>query len=206
MTTTGNQKKRTDWESVERDYRLGLMTIREMASAHSVDASSITRRAKKEAWTRDLSEQVRAITKAKVSAAITERAHATHTARTQADFQAVEVEAVSNALLIAEHERFGTKARVLFENVLDVIADQISNMPMLEKLVALVESADGEANTSLRKATSLPMMVDAAKKAIEGGTKAADMERKARNLDDAPGPEATYEDRLRRLAESMPEV
>ena len=155
----------------------------------------------------DVIEQAgRAITKAKVSAAITERAHATHTARTQADFQAVEVEAVSNALLIAEHERFGTKARVLFENVLDVIADQISNMPMLEKLVALVESADGEANTSLRKATSLPMMVDAAKKAIEGGTKAADMERKARNLDDAPGPEATYEDRLRRLAESMPEV
>jgi len=55
MTT----KPRTDWEAVEREYRAGALSIREIARQHGVTDGAIRKRAKTEQWDRDLSGQVR---------------------------------------------------------------------------------------------------------------------------------------------------
>jgi hypothetical protein len=53
-----------DWEAIERDYRLGNLTNTELAQRHGVGRGSLLRKAKKEGWTRDLSAEVRARTRA----------------------------------------------------------------------------------------------------------------------------------------------
>lgn len=50
----------TDWEAVERDYRAGVKTLRQMADAHGVSHTGIRKRAEREGWTRDLSEKIAA--------------------------------------------------------------------------------------------------------------------------------------------------
>lgn len=179
-----------DWEKVEREYRLGKMTFQEMAEKFDVDASSITRRAKKEGWERDLSVQVKLETKAKISAAIVRNAHETHKERISANAQAVEVEAISNALMVAEHEKVGTKSRELFSTILDKISEQVANTPAVETVAKMAAAQDPLALPALRKILALPSYVDSAKKATEGAAKAIEVERKARNLDEVdPNPD-----------------
>ena len=51
-------KQGIDWESVERAYRAGTLTVAEIARQAGISASGIRFRADKEGWTRDLSRQV----------------------------------------------------------------------------------------------------------------------------------------------------
>ena len=62
-------KKETDWESIERDYRAGLLSVREMAATYGVSHVAIMKRAKKDGWERDLSAKI----KAKAEALVTTR-------------------------------------------------------------------------------------------------------------------------------------
>ena len=56
-----------DWEAVERLYVAGQLTIRQIASKCDINPASITKRAKKHDWQRDLSAAIDARTKAKIS-------------------------------------------------------------------------------------------------------------------------------------------
>lgn len=53
------EKKPTDWERIELDYRAGILTLREMASAHGISNVSIHKRAKRDGWVR--AEKVRSL-------------------------------------------------------------------------------------------------------------------------------------------------
>lgn len=50
---------KTDWEAVERDYRLGVFSIREVAKQHGTKEGTIRSRAKAAGWKRDLTERVK---------------------------------------------------------------------------------------------------------------------------------------------------
>lgn len=183
-------RKEVDWEKVEREFRMGKMTYAEMSNEFGINASTITRRAKKEGWTRDLSQLVRQETRAHISAQIVAHAQETHKSRISEDAKAVEIEAISNAMLAADHERVGAKSRALFEVAIDQIAKELSDMPSLESLAIAVAQNAPEAEAGLRKVLALPSLVDAAKKATEGAAKAIDVERKSRNMDEADSDDA----------------
>jgi hypothetical protein len=58
-------KHRTDWEAVERDYRAGKLTLREMADKHGCTNGRICQVAKEKGWTRgDLKKAVSEATQA----------------------------------------------------------------------------------------------------------------------------------------------
>lgn len=62
---TGNQRQdKPDWHAIERDYRTGRFTLRELEAKHGAPNSTIARRAKREGWTQDLSSAVRQATNA----------------------------------------------------------------------------------------------------------------------------------------------
>lgn len=63
--------KQPDWEAIERAYRAGSLSVRAIGDAQGVNHATILKRAKKEGWARDLTEQVRAATKQKVTKAVT---------------------------------------------------------------------------------------------------------------------------------------
>lgn len=52
-------KKETDWEAIEREYRAGQLSIREIARAHGVTDTAIRKKARLEGWERALADKVR---------------------------------------------------------------------------------------------------------------------------------------------------
>ena len=60
-----------DWEAIESAYRAGSLSIRAIGEKHGVNHATILKRAGKEGWQRDLTEQVRTATKAKVTKSVT---------------------------------------------------------------------------------------------------------------------------------------
>ena len=61
--------KDVDWEAVEREYRAGVKTYREIGANFGISHVAIQNRAKKEGWTRDLSERIKQKTFEKVTKA-----------------------------------------------------------------------------------------------------------------------------------------
>lgn len=56
--TEKKEKKVVDWELIERLYRAGVMTVRQIAGEQGISHTAIQKRAKAEGWTRDLQERV----------------------------------------------------------------------------------------------------------------------------------------------------
>lgn len=54
----GNVKKQLDWEKIEREYRAGKLSIREIARQHGCTDKAIRKKAKAEGWSRDLSAKI----------------------------------------------------------------------------------------------------------------------------------------------------
>lgn len=50
--TAAARKARTDWQAVERDYRTGKFTLRELGAKHDCDRGLISRNAKRHGWTK----------------------------------------------------------------------------------------------------------------------------------------------------------
>ena len=55
---------RRDWEAVERDYRTGRYTLRELDAKHGISYAEISRHAKKHNWQKDLRDVIKSATDA----------------------------------------------------------------------------------------------------------------------------------------------
>jgi hypothetical protein len=119
-----------DWEAIERDYSLGQLSIRQIAEMHGVNPSAVMRRSKKENWTKDLSERVRAETKAALVRAVIESAQAQSVQSVQSDSESVQAAVDVNVKIVTGHrkgivteiqraEMLGAK----FDAMLDMAAD-----------------------------------------------------------------------------------
>jgi hypothetical protein len=69
-------KKAVDWDAIERDYRAGIKTQRQMADEHGVSHVAINKHAAKAGWSRDLAAKIKAkaaekVTKAQVTSEVT---------------------------------------------------------------------------------------------------------------------------------------
>lgn len=68
-----------DWEAVEREYRGGILSLREIAELHpGTNHTAIARKVKKDGWERNLSAKIKAkadalVTKHSVTASVTEK-------------------------------------------------------------------------------------------------------------------------------------
>lgn len=67
-------KKHVDWELIEKDYRAGIKTLRQIAEERGVSHVAIQKKAKQFGWTRDLSEKIQAKAKEKVTKAAVTKA------------------------------------------------------------------------------------------------------------------------------------
>ena len=74
----GVAKRKTDWEAVERDYRTGKYTLRELETKHGADDGLISRKAKKSGWTQDLAIAIKQATSAKLAEQLVSKEHTKH--------------------------------------------------------------------------------------------------------------------------------
>lgn len=102
-------KVKPDWEAINREYRAGVLSVREIARAAGIDHALIIRRAKKfpEQWQRDLTKRVRAAVVRKVAATVV----TTDSVTTAGDEESI-IEAASNRGLQLHLLHQGTAAKL----------------------------------------------------------------------------------------------
>lgn len=136
------EKKPTDWERIELDYRAGILTLREMATAGGVTEGAIRKRAKRDDWTRDLSAKI----KAKADDLV-RKEEVRKEVRSEGTFsEKVLVEA--GALRIAEvrmgHRSDISRARVLTNKLLDELESVTDEQGTIKELIKAFKEEDHE--------------------------------------------------------------
>lgn len=67
---TNPGKTPPDWIAIERDFRAGVKSVRQIASENGITHGAINKRAKRDEWTRDLKAKIQAKADAIVSKAV----------------------------------------------------------------------------------------------------------------------------------------
>lgn len=188
------KKAKPDWAAIERDYRTGRFTLRELQEKHGPTASTIMRRAKKEGWEQDLSEAVRQATKAKLLKESAQQARAQqaqqaqHVAQ-QALAEVVDIAAEENKQVVLRHRSDITKTRNVALALLEELSFTTTNQDELERLLELSITEDMTEDQvdamrgAFRKLMSLSGRVGSAQKLADTLTKLQALERKAFDLD-----------------------
>ena len=183
-------KRRTDWEAVERDYRTGRFTLRELETKYEVNNSTISRRADKHGWTQDLSTAIKQATNAKLIQSIV-AAECSTAQQNAAD--TVLAAAEVNKQVILGHRKGLQELTSVKRTLLDQIQQAAALLPDLEEVIEMVRKPDDNgidrANDALRKAMSRSALVDDLKKLADVDEKVRKGEREAFGLDDIGRPE-----------------
>lgn len=124
-------KPPTDWEAIEREYRAGQISVREIARQHGVSDGAIRKRAKERGWPRDLSEQVRQAVRSELVR--TE-------VRTSNAREAVELAAARGVEVVLSHRRRLSRLGDLADQ-LTARAEAALSVPDLLPLDALTDAA-----------------------------------------------------------------
>lgn len=188
-----------DWDLIETDYRVAQLSIRQIAEKYGTEPSTITRRAKKAGWQRDLSEAVRAATKAKVRKAVIADAkqtaqHATQdvaqhaenyaTECTQATFSEIDLAANVNAtIILGQQKRVGKLSR-MFESMAAELAVVNDSPETLQEIAQAISEEDPKAAESINRLKSLTTRINNLKTASEIMGKLIDAESRVFSLDE----------------------
>jgi hypothetical protein len=204
-------KRRTDWEAVERDYRTGKFTLRELEEKHGAFNSSIARKAKKDGWTQDLSRAIQQATNAKLAEALVSDIASEGAQNASATVLAA---AEVNKQVILGHRKDVTATR----NVAAALLEELSRAALLaeeQELLTQVLAGSGaepadeaRIRATVQKALSLPSRVGSVKQLADTFDKLQLAERRAFGLDDKTDrPESSLAematDELKRMREEL---
>ena len=158
------ERKQVDWESVERDYSAGLLSLREIAAKYGVDESGIRYKAKRNGWTRDLSKKIEQRTEDKL----------------RKDLLRSELRSENT---ISEKEVIEANAQV-------IVNIKLGHRASIKKVNSLVDSLLDEIETlnKDKSVENLPMRVDVTKKLMDTLKTSIDKERQAFGIVDVPTP------------------
>ncbi|MDW0357709.1 hypothetical protein Q8G38_00095 [Halomonas venusta] len=116
--------QRNDWELIEREYRTGRFSMTQLEKRHGVHRSTISRRAKKGNWEKDLTERVRERTQQKITkASLSPEAQA---AFDNDDDQIVEYAANENAAVVKGHRKNLERWRGIAERYAELLESQLA--------------------------------------------------------------------------------
>jgi hypothetical protein len=162
-------KAPTDWEAVERDYRAGILSAREIGKAHGVSHTAVNKRAAKFSWTKDLTAKIQAkadelVSRQQVSAEVSTRQLAT-------ERQIVEANAQRIAQVRGEHRVDIQRCRALAMSLLTELEGQCADPLLLADLGELMRRPDDKGvdklNDLYHKIIAHPSRVDSMKKLAE---------------------------------------
>ncbi|WP_447867249.1 hypothetical protein [Rahnella bonaserana] len=178
-------RKETDWESIERDYRAGLLSVREIAAENGVSHVAIGKRAKRDGWERDLSAKI----KAKAEALVTSRGVTTEvtveTQKTERQIIEANAEVIANVRL--SHRKDITRSRNVVLKLLDELESQTDNRDLFDELGEIMRTEDDKGqdkrNDLYMKVISLPSRTKTMKDLSDSLKTLVGLERQAYGLD-----------------------
>lgn len=199
-TDTASPKKPArrvvDWEAVERDYRAGLKSLREIGKDHGVSHVAVKKRADREDWVRDLSSRIKAKADALVNSA---ELPAAVTAETKAADNAI-VEANATAIMRVRlaHRKDIARARAMANRLLEELETTTADPGLYAQIQGLVALTEGMSKKdadklagAVQKTLELPNRTATMKMLADTMTKLIGLEREAYSLktDDAKSPD-----------------
>jgi hypothetical protein len=187
---TGAIRVRTDWDAVERDYRTGKFTLRELENKHGANNATISRKANKQGWTQDLSIAIRQATNSKlIKSIITDECSKTQQNAADTVLAAAEV----NTRVILAHRTGLNRITEIKSKLLDQIVQAAENMSELADVIEMARKPDeygnDKVNDALKKAMGRSALVDDLKKLADVDEKVRKGEREAFGLDDVAAKE-----------------
>jgi predicted transcriptional regulator len=159
-------KAATDWERIECEYRAGVKSLREIASEHGVTEGAIRKRAKRDAWPRDLGAKIKAKADELVRNELVRKEYAAATEKQVVDASAMEQ---ASARLMKKEKI--SRNMLIFDKLASRIEAMVGNEDDFAKLGEIMAAPDAagadKLNDIYRKAISTPGLVDTYKKFAE---------------------------------------
>lgn len=173
-------RRRVDWDAVERDYRTGKFTQRELADKYGVVHGAIGKQARAKGWQKDLSEEIRQATNARLVGELVSNEVAKNS---QEVAKTVLVAAEANAQVILGHRTGLQRITKIKETLLGHIEQAAIHLPDLADVIEMVRNPDengvDKANDALRKVLGRTALVDDLKKLAEVDERVRKGEREA---------------------------
>lgn len=204
---TEAKKPPVDWEAIERDYRTGHYTDRELGARAGVSHTAIQKRAKKGEWQKDLAGAVRVATAAKmaehalskvVSKTVAKQVAKQVASAVPATVAVVEVLAEGKASKLIQHQDDFDKLRQQNDAMLAELASAGANAEELEQIAEVLAGSDGDKENKMRialqKAISLPSRVMSHKSLVDARLKVIEGERVNYRLNDPETPPTDIRD------------
>ena len=168
-----------DWESIERDFRAGVKTLRAIASEHAVSHQAIDKRAKKEGWPRDLSAKIAAERQKQV-----DRAAVDKPVDKIAEKEVVDANATLQADIILAHRVDIPRKRALVAKLFAEIEAQTDGGDLLEQLTLALRQGDHDKLADMaRRVASLPQRIKGVAELITAYKSLIGLERQAFGID-----------------------
>ena len=184
--------KHPDWEAIERAYRAGLLSIREIASTQGITHGAINKRAKRDGWERDLKAKIQA----KADSLVSKRSVSTEVSTKQADTEReiIEVNAEVIANIRMAHRGDISRGRRLTNKLLDELEALTDEQGTIKELIAQLKDGDrddGDAMADVlalaNKMGALPSRTKTMKELAETLKTLVALERQAYDLDTKAG-------------------
>ncbi|MGZ0799630.1 hypothetical protein ACXNAL_00140 [Kluyvera ascorbata] len=175
-----------DWEAIETAYRAGVMSLREIASQHSISEGAIRKRAKRDDWSRDLNAKVKERADDLVRKAEVRKQVRTETALTER----VLIEATAEVIATVRMEHRGDirRARTLANVLFDELEAECADVEALRKLGVLMLEPDENGRDRLNELyhaiISMPERVKSMKALSETLKNLIGLERQAYSMDE----------------------
>lgn len=180
-------RRRVDWHSIERDFRTGTFTLRELGQRHGRSAAQISRQARARGWSKDLREVVRQATS---TALIRELSSQKATAAQNETTETVLVAARAVTEVVLGHRRDIARAQGLFSDLLAELAVTThQTQGLLRHLDAgALDGVDhAQLIDGLRQLVQLPTRAAILQRLVDALAKLQQLERRAFGLDEVNG-------------------
>lgn len=109
-----------DWEAVEKSYRTGKYSNRQLAKMHGVSESGLRGRIKKDGWSKDLSAPVNQRIKDKLVTGPSD-----DSVERPSDEEIIEAAATTGASIVFEHRAYAKSSREVVGSLLSKLKEQV---------------------------------------------------------------------------------
>ncbi len=183
------ERKQVDWESVERDYSAGLLSLREIGDKHGVTEGAIRKKAKKEEWVRDLTAKI-----AKKTDDLVRKEMVRSEVRSEKASEKEVIEANAQAIVNIKLAHRGDirKSKRIVNALFDELELTTDNRELFEQLGELLrqesDSGQDKLNDIYKKVISMPQRIDGVKKLTDALKTMIGLEREAYDIQSTPTP------------------
>jgi len=180
-----------DWELVEKEYRKGQCSIRQLATRFNIQPSAISRKISNEGWIQDKSQEVITLSEAQLiksnNKSNTDKATRKATLKATPDRTDIEIAALARTNLILSHRSDAGRARNLLMVMLGELEHTTSNLDDFERLGTLLIDTAGDDQGDkqskreelLNRVLSTPSRIKSAKDIVDALKAVTSIEREA---------------------------